>query len=50
MFKQISMYMGQAHTQNFSLSCGWGDGGVVADSKALNNLSIVLKTAINIMS
>lgn len=35
--------MGKAHTQNFSLSGWWGEGGRVADSEALNNLSIILK-------
>jgi hypothetical protein len=36
--------MGKAHTQNFSLSCGWGERGGVADNEALNNLSVILKT------
>ena len=38
------MYMGKAQTQNFSLFCGWGEAGGLADSEALNNLSIILKT------
>ena len=42
--KQISMNMGKAHSQNFSLSFGWGEGGELAGSEALNNLSIILKT------
>jgi hypothetical protein len=48
MCKQISVYMGLEHTQNFSLSWGWGDEGGVADTEAFNNLSTILKTAMNI--
>lgn len=46
MRKQISMFVGKAHTQSFSLSCGWGEEVGVADSEALNNLSVILKTVL----